>query len=51
MLRKPREVITPLEDGGLALNHLVGVRVNPITRNMALTRFTGVNYMLMASRR
>lgn len=50
MLRKPREIVSRLERGGLALEDITGVRVNPLNRRMALTGMTAINYMLVAHR-
>jgi 2-polyprenyl-6-hydroxyphenyl methylase/3-demethylubiquinone-9 3-methyltransferase len=44
--RTPREVEDSLRAGGLAVTDRSGVRVNPLTRHFALTRYLGVNYML-----
>lgn len=49
-LRKPHELEQRLEDDGLEIIARIGVRVNPLSRRMALTRFMGVNYMLVAER-
>lgn len=50
MLRKPAEILSRLERGGLAVAGTTGVRVNPLSREMALTRSTAINYMLVAHR-
>lgn len=50
MLRKPREIRACLERDGLSVADMTGVRVNPFTRQMALTPMTGINYMLLAHR-
>jgi 2-polyprenyl-6-hydroxyphenyl methylase/3-demethylubiquinone-9 3-methyltransferase len=49
-LRKPRELEDLLTPEGLELRDRRGVRVNPLTRHFALSRFLGVNYMLAAHR-
>lgn len=49
-LRKPREVASRLERGGLSIVHRTGVAVNPLTRRFRYTRSLAVNYMLMAAR-
>lgn len=51
MLRKPGEVQACLERGGFDLVDLTGVRVNPLSRTMALTSMTAINYMLLAHKR
>ncbi len=50
MLRRPDEIVSRLERGGLALDAMTGVRVNPLNRRMTLTRSTAINYMLVAHR-
>ena len=50
MLRRPGEIVSRLERGGLALDAMTGVRVNPLNRRMTLTRSTAINYMLVAHR-
>ncbi len=50
MLRKPAEIVSRLEQGGLEVAGMTGVRVNPLNRSMALTRSTAINYMLVAHR-
>jgi 2-polyprenyl-6-hydroxyphenyl methylase/3-demethylubiquinone-9 3-methyltransferase len=47
---KPRELEELLERDGMQLIARCGVRVNPFTRRMALTRFMSVNYMLVLKR-
>lgn len=49
-LRRPGEVRAPLEAAGLTLVDRTGVRVNPLNRHFALTRYMGINYMLMLAR-
>jgi 2-polyprenyl-6-hydroxyphenyl methylase/3-demethylubiquinone-9 3-methyltransferase len=49
-LRRPPEVIAPLEDAGFTVLAQTGVRVNPFKRSLHLTAFMGVNYMLVATR-
>jgi 2-polyprenyl-6-hydroxyphenyl methylase/3-demethylubiquinone-9 3-methyltransferase len=48
---KPRELARHLDRGGLEVVERTGVRVNPVSRRMALTRWLGVNYMVHARRR
>ncbi|MEL6367497.1 MAG: bifunctional 2-polyprenyl-6-hydroxyphenol methylase/3-demethylubiquinol 3-O-methyltransferase UbiG, partial [Pseudomonadota bacterium] len=48
MLRKPEEIIAPLEAHGFQVETPVGVRVNPFNRRMSIISWTGVNYMLRA---
>lgn len=47
-LRRPEELEALIDQGGLHVIERQGVRVNPLTRRMALTSFLGVNYMLVA---
>lgn len=47
---KPAELADHLERGGLGVVERTGVRVNPFSRKMALTRWLGVNYMVHARR-
>ncbi|MEE4300844.1 MAG: bifunctional 2-polyprenyl-6-hydroxyphenol methylase/3-demethylubiquinol 3-O-methyltransferase UbiG [Pseudomonadales bacterium] len=47
---KPRELAAHLERGGLGVVDRTGVRVNPLSRQMALTGWLGVNYMVHARR-
>lgn len=49
-LRRPEEVITPLEAKGLVVVRRTGVAVSPITRRFRFTRSMAVNYMLMVVR-
>jgi len=49
-LRRPEEVISPLEAQGLAVVRRTGVAVSPLTRRFRFTRSLAVNYMLMAVR-
>jgi len=49
-LRKPQEVIALLNDADFAVLAQTGVRVNPFKRSLHLTRFMGVNYMLVAAK-
>jgi len=44
---KPAELEELLAREGMQVIARSGVRVNPFTRRMALTRFMGVNYMLV----
>jgi len=46
----PEELERLLSQDRMRLIAQSGVRVNPITRRMALTRFMGVNYMLVAEK-
>jgi 2-polyprenyl-6-hydroxyphenyl methylase/3-demethylubiquinone-9 3-methyltransferase len=48
--RKPGELKALLSTNGMRVVAETGVRVNPVTRTMSLTRFMGVNYMLVAER-
>ena len=48
--RRPSEVEQLLASGGLSVRARSGVAVNPLTRQFRLTKSTGVNYMLAASR-
>jgi 2-polyprenyl-6-hydroxyphenyl methylase/3-demethylubiquinone-9 3-methyltransferase len=48
--RRPVEVSGILARHGLATSDLRGVRVNPLTRRFQLSRWTAVNYMLVATR-
>lgn len=50
-LRKPEEVTTLLGRGGLRVIDSTGVLVNPLSRRMRFSRFTGINYMLSAVKR
>ena len=45
---KPRELEALLNPDGLRVVERKGVRVNPLNRNMNLSTYTGVNYMLVA---
>ncbi|MGD8616080.1 MAG: bifunctional 2-polyprenyl-6-hydroxyphenol methylase/3-demethylubiquinol 3-O-methyltransferase UbiG [Gammaproteobacteria bacterium] len=47
-LRKPDELTALLGRGGLRVTDSTGVLVNPLSRRMRFSRFTGVNYMLTA---
>lgn len=47
---KPVELARHLERSGLAVVARTGVRVNPLSRAMALTSWCGVNYMVHARR-
>lgn len=44
----PDELTALLAADGLTVTAKTGVRVNPLTRNFKLSRFTGINYMLTA---
>lgn len=50
-LRKPEEVTALLGRGGLRVIDSTGVLVNPLSRRMRFSRFTGINYMLTAVKR
>ncbi len=50
MLRRPVEIISSLARGGLTVEEITGVTVNPFNRKMSLARHTLVNYMLCAKR-
>lgn len=45
---RPRELTRPLEAAGCRIVARSGVAVNPLRRRMRLTRYEGINYMLMA---
>jgi 2-polyprenyl-6-hydroxyphenyl methylase/3-demethylubiquinone-9 3-methyltransferase len=45
---RPAELIGPIEGAGGSIVARSGVAVNPLTRRMRLTRYEGINYMLMA---
>jgi 2-polyprenyl-6-hydroxyphenyl methylase / 3-demethylubiquinone-9 3-methyltransferase len=45
---RPVELIRPLEAAGCRIVARSGVAVNPLTRRMRLTRYEGINYMLLA---
>lgn len=45
---RPRELQEPLEHAGAEILARTGVAVNPLRRRMRLTRFEGINYMLLA---
>jgi 2-polyprenyl-6-hydroxyphenyl methylase / 3-demethylubiquinone-9 3-methyltransferase len=45
---RPGELTVPLEAAGCRIVARSGVAVNPLTRRMRLTRYEGINYMLMA---
>jgi 2-polyprenyl-6-hydroxyphenyl methylase/3-demethylubiquinone-9 3-methyltransferase len=45
---RPAELVGPLEAAGGTIVARSGVAVNPLTRQMRLTRYEGINYMLMA---
>jgi 2-polyprenyl-6-hydroxyphenyl methylase/3-demethylubiquinone-9 3-methyltransferase len=47
-LRRPGELEALLSGGRLQVTDRSGVLVNPFTRQMRLSRFTGINYMLAA---
>jgi 2-polyprenyl-6-hydroxyphenyl methylase/3-demethylubiquinone-9 3-methyltransferase len=47
--RKPSEIASLFNRGGLSLQAQSGVAVNPLTRAFRLTRSMNVNYMLMAA--
>ncbi len=48
--RKPQELERYLQQGGLHILDSIGVQVNPLNRRMRLSRFTSVNYMLVAQK-
>ena len=50
MLRKPDEIIQLLDENGLQVSARSGVKVNPISKSMSLTRHTLINYMLYAEK-
>jgi 2-polyprenyl-6-hydroxyphenyl methylase / 3-demethylubiquinone-9 3-methyltransferase len=45
---RPSELTCPLEAAGWRIVDRSGVAVNPLRRRMRLTRYEGINYMLMA---
>ncbi|HSM28026.1 MAG TPA: bifunctional 2-polyprenyl-6-hydroxyphenol methylase/3-demethylubiquinol 3-O-methyltransferase UbiG, partial [Thioalkalivibrio sp.] len=45
---RPAELVRPIEGAGGSIVARSGVAVNPLTRRMRLTRYEGINYMLMA---
>jgi 2-polyprenyl-6-hydroxyphenyl methylase / 3-demethylubiquinone-9 3-methyltransferase len=45
---RPGELTGPLEAAGCRIVARSGVAVNPVSRRMRLTRYEGINYMLMA---
>jgi 2-polyprenyl-6-hydroxyphenyl methylase / 3-demethylubiquinone-9 3-methyltransferase len=45
---RPGELTGPLEAAGCRIVARSGVAVNPLSRRMRLTRYEGINYMLMA---
>lgn len=45
---RPAELVRPLEAAGGRIVARSGVAVNPLTRRMRLSRYEGINYMLMA---
>ena len=48
--RKPKEIEKLLKKNGVKVFTRSGVRVNPLRRSLHLTRFLGVNYMLLAEK-
>lgn len=50
-LRRPAEIAQRLATAGLEVIARTGVRVNPFSRSLHLTRFMGINYMLIAALR
>ena len=50
MFRKPAEIRALLAGGGLVVNDITGVAVNPFARTMRLTWLTQVNYMMFCTR-
>ncbi len=48
---KPAELEEMLEKNKLRVFAKTGVRVNPLIRHMSLTRFMGINYMLIAKKK
>ncbi len=48
--RKPGEIEMLLSKNGMKVFARSGVRVNPLRRSLHLTRFLGVNYMLLAEK-
>ncbi len=49
--RTPEEITERLNKGGLHVQDATGVKVNPLTRRLKITRWQAVNYMLLATRR
>jgi len=49
-LRRPEELEALLAGGGLRVIDRTGVLVNPLTREMRLSNFTGINYMMTAEK-
>lgn len=47
---KPPEIERLLVQGGMRVADRTGVRVNPFTRQFALSRWMGINYMLLAEK-
>ncbi len=50
-LRRPAEIEKRLNAAGLNVIARTGVRVNPFSRSLHLTRFMGINYMMIAAHR
>lgn len=50
MFQKPAEIEAHLEQGGLAVQHAVGVAVNPFAKSLRITRTLAVNYMMYCTR-
>jgi 2-polyprenyl-6-hydroxyphenyl methylase/3-demethylubiquinone-9 3-methyltransferase len=47
---KPQELKRLLAPVGLTVTDEIGVRINPFTRRFSLTRYMGVNYLLIAQK-
>jgi 2-polyprenyl-6-hydroxyphenyl methylase/3-demethylubiquinone-9 3-methyltransferase len=50
LFRKPQEIRALLADGGLVVDDISGVAVNPFARTMHYTWMTQVNYMMFCTR-
>ena len=50
LFRKPREIRALLADGGLVVDDITGVAVNPFARTMRLNWLKQVNYMMFCTR-
>lgn len=48
--RQPAELRALLAQDGLQIKASTGVRVNPVTRQMKLSSYQGINYMMVAER-
>ena len=50
LFRKPREIAALLQRGGLSVQDITGVAVNPFARTLRQTALTQVNYMMFCTR-